>query len=67
MILNLSFSLQQTYGFIECAEQDLRVFFHYSQYKGHASELDVGGMLKIVFFFTVLGIWISLGMYFIFI
>ena len=50
MIVTLSFSCQATYGFIECAEQDLRVFFHYSQYKGHAGELDVGGVLKILLF-----------------
>ncbi|XP_028402725.1 cold shock domain-containing protein E1-like [Dendronephthya gigantea] len=34
--------LCQTYGFIECAEQELRVFFHYSQYKGNANELETG-------------------------
>lgn len=44
----MSFSLQQTYGFIECAGQDLRVFFHYSQFKGHASELETGGVLKTI-------------------
>ncbi|CAB3989658.1 cold shock domain-containing E1-like [Paramuricea clavata] len=38
--------LCQTYGFIECAEQDLRVFFHYSQYKGHASELETGDSVE---------------------
>ncbi|XP_046857099.1 cold shock domain-containing protein E1-like isoform X1 [Xenia sp. Carnegie-2017] len=38
--------LCQSYGFIECAEQDLRVFFHYSQYKGHSSELELGDCVE---------------------
>lgn len=38
--------LCQTYGFIECAERDLRVFFHNSQYRGNANDLEIGDSVE---------------------
>lgn len=35
--------LQPTYGFIQCCERDLRIFFHYSQINEDPEDLNIGG------------------------
>ena len=37
--------LLNSYGFIECASNGSRVFFHYSEYDGDPNDLMFGGML----------------------
>ncbi|XP_032238045.2 cold shock domain-containing protein E1 isoform X2 [Nematostella vectensis] len=34
--------LLHSYGFIQCCERELRIFFHYSQYKGDLDDLRIG-------------------------
>lgn len=39
--------LLPSYGFVRCADRDLRLFFHYSQYSGNAvAELRVGDFVE---------------------
>lgn len=35
--------LQPTYGFIQCCDRDLRIFFHYSQINEDPEDLNIGG------------------------
>ncbi|XP_075910416.1 cold shock domain-containing protein E1 isoform X17 [Petromyzon marinus] len=34
--------LMQSYGFVKCYERQARLFFHYSQFRGHVQDLKVG-------------------------
>nr|XP_006811185.1 PREDICTED: cold shock domain-containing protein E1-like [Saccoglossus kowalevskii] len=34
--------LLHSYGFIQCAERDTRLFFHYSQYDGNIENMNIG-------------------------
>jgi len=38
--------LLNSYGFVECASNNQRVFFHYSQYNGNAQDLAVGDCME---------------------
>lgn len=36
-----------SYGFIKCADREGRLFFHYSQFHGEATNLRVNGILSL--------------------
>lgn len=45
ILLTCLFS-QASFGFIECCERNVRIFFHYSQFNGDPNELQVGDSVE---------------------
>ncbi|XP_015760880.1 PREDICTED: LOW QUALITY PROTEIN: cold shock domain-containing protein E1-like [Acropora digitifera] len=51
--------LLHSYGFIQCCERDLRIFFHYSQINEDPEDLHVGGLYCIILVVAAKSIKIS--------
>jgi len=40
--------LQHSYGFIQGSDREIRLFFHFSEFKGDKDTMNIGGMSSLL-------------------